>query len=237
MGVTCLQRLVMAGLFLLLGACTWAMPTLEMPTLRTAPPDVTARISQNFTPENLTYCFAHSCARRHAVVFAPAQWDQVRAVFTEPASDDAANSPDLGLAAQERQYIRAAIGLMERIAAAQAGTEGDLAGTTPIFFQANGPAQLDCYDEAINTSNFLGLLARDGLLRHHRVRPPVQRWFVGGDYIHATAVIEESNSALYAVDSSFHHSGAEAETAPLEAWLAGWAPMDDARSLASTKPQ
>ena len=112
---------------------------------------------------------------------------------------------------------------MERVAAAQAGTEGDLAGSTPYFFQGNGPPQLDCYDETINTSNFLGLMVRDGLLRHHDVRAPVQRWFTGGDYIHATAVIEESNGgALYAVDSSFHDNGENAETPPLDVWLAGW---------------
>lgn len=192
-----------AGLVLLLGACS----------VRTPPPEVTGNISSSASPENLIYCFAHSCARQQKVIFTPDQWGQVRAIFAERAAD----------VGQERQRIRRAVGLMERVAAAQAGTEDDVAGTTPFFFQGSRPPQLDCYDEAINTSNFLGLMVRDGLLRHHRVRAPVQRWFIGGDYIHATAVIEESNGgALYAVDSSFHDNGEDAETPPLDAWLAGW---------------
>lgn len=211
------------GLLWILGACTSLSPVLQTP-----PPEVTTRISSNFDAEKLAYCFGYSCARQHTVSFPPVRWREVHALFAESGMG----------AERERQQIRTAIGLMERIAAAQAGTEGDLAGTTPITLQANGPAQLDCYDEAINTSNFLGLLEQNGLLRYHRVRAPVQRWFVGGDYIHATAVIEESDSVVaYAVDGSFHDNGEAGETPLLDAWLAGWAPEDDDRAVVILESQ
>lgn len=204
------RLLVTAGIALVLGACGFQTP----------PPEVTSHISPGYSPNDLIYCAGHSCRQRQRVSFSEAQWKEVRAIFETPASHGE----------EERQQIRAAIGLMERITAPQAGTETDLAGTTPIFFQTDGAAQLDCYDEAANTSNFLGLLARDGLVRLHAVKPPVQRLFVGGDYIHATAVIEESDSGVvFAVDSTFHHNGEPAETPPLDDWLAGWAPANDDR--------
>lgn len=180
----------------------------------TPPPSVTDHISGAFTTDRLVYCFGHDCAHSDEIAIPPEQWREIATLF--PASD--IDAP------RERAAIRTAIGRLERVAGAQAGTMNDKAGTIPFAYDL-GPPQLDCYDETINTSNFLGLLERAGLLRYHQVRPPVQRAFVNGDIIHATAVIRDLKSGRdYAVDSSFHDNGEDAETVPLDAWLAGWAP-------------
>ncbi len=190
-----------------LGACSVVL----------APPSaITSRISKGFTPANLVYCYGHGCARQHTVMFQSADWQAVRTVFANAPAD----------AEAEQAQIKAAIGLMEQVAGAQAGTDEDKGGTIEMGYDL-GPPQLDCYDEAINASNFLGLLERDGLLRFHRVESPVQRSFVNGDIIHATGVIRETASGRrYAVDSSFFDNGKDASIAPLESWLAGWAPPE-----------
>ena len=116
--------------------------------------------------------------------------------------------------------------LLEGFAGAQAGTSGDRGRTMPFGYTL-GPAQLDCYDETINTSNFLGLLGRDGLLRYHREGTPVQRTLIDGDIIHATAVVAETATGRrFAVDSSYFDNGVAASVAPVEDWLSGWKPPE-----------
>jgi hypothetical protein len=180
------------------------------------PPEMSQRLSDRFTPTNLVYCYGHSCARQQTVSFMPADWDGVRAVFANPPAE----------AEDEQARIKVAIGLMERFAGAQAGTSGDKGGTME-FGHDTGTPQLDCYDDAINASNFLGLLERDGLLRHYRVEMPVQRAFVNGDIIHATGVVRElASGKRYAVDSSYFDNGKPASIVPLDAWLDGWSPPE-----------
>jgi len=194
-------------LALALGACSFVLAL---------PPAISEHISNGFTPTNLVYCYGHGCGRQQIVSFKPTDWETVRAVF--------ANAPAEAEAEQVR--IKNAIGLMEQFAGAQAGTSEDKGGTME-FGHDTGPPQLDCYDEAINTSNFLGLLERDGLLRYHRVEAPVQRSFVNGDIIHATGVVRDvASGRRYAVDSSYFDNGKPASIAPLDAWLAGWAPPE-----------
>jgi len=193
------------GVFL--GGCSLVLAT---------PPTITNRISNSYTPDRLVYCFGHGCAQQKTVAIQPDDWREVRALFANPNMDFE----------REQGNIRVAIGLLERIAGAQAGTMDDKGGTISFGYDL-GPPQLDCYDEAINTSNFLGLLERDGLLRHHRVEAPVQRAFINGDIIHATGVVREiASGRRYAVDSSFFDNGENASIAPLNAWLEGWKPPE-----------
>lgn len=178
------------------------------------PPSVTDRISDANTPDRLVYCFGHDCVRQAVVSIQPDDWQTVRDLFADPNRT----------IEQEQQSIRVAIGLLERFAGAQAGTSEDKGGTMGFGYDL-GPPQLDCYDESINTSNFLGLLERDGLLRYFRLDLPAQRAFSNGIILHATAVVRETASGrLYAVDSWFFDNGEKAEIAPLDAWLDGWAP-------------
>jgi hypothetical protein len=199
-------------------ASTWALAILlsGCSMVLATPPTVTDRISSAYTPNRLVYCFGHGCAQQETIAIQPDDWQAVRALFANADAD----------INQEHRNIRAAIGLLERYAGAQAGTSHDQGGTMEFGYDM-GPPQLDCYDEAINASNFLGLLERDGLLRYHRVEAPVQRAFVNGDIIHATGVVRDvASGRRYAVDSSYFDNGEDASIAPLEDWLAGWAPPE-----------
>lgn len=184
------------------------------------PVGVTRHIDAAARPEGFTYCYGHGCGDSVTVRFTPAQWAEVRALFPEPAPSPAV----------ERTRIGEAVALLERMAGAQAGTANDLAGTGNGWFRSG---QLDCYDEAINTSNFIAMLQGDGLLKFHRLSTPVQHGIMPGwSWPHATAVIAEiagpatglDRSVRYAVDSWFHDNGELPEIVTAERWKAGWKP-------------
>ena len=187
---------------------------------RAVPGSITKPISSNYTQEDFIYCGGNGCKKPRPVSFSDAQLDPIRQLFHTPAAD----------ATAERDRIAKAIALLEVLAGEQAGTLNDRGGTLLSIFRSG---QIDCYSEASNTTNFLGLMERDGLFRFHRVSMPRMRgpgFTPGGWLIHATAVIEETTSGqFFVVDSWFFDNGRPAVTAPLEDWLGGWRPQGGAR--------
>ena len=112
------------------------------------------------------------------------------------------------------------------------------------------PTQLDCVDEATNTTSYLLVLDRHGLIRHHTVERPLAkdsltRW------THWAAVISEKGSGeRFAIDSgtgpngenptmqaaaSFYVPDSYADNRPPERGLAsepdGWTPAREPGSL------
>ena len=179
----------------------------------TTPSSITRPISVDHTVEDFLYCGGYGCDKPHRIRLSEVQWAKVQVIFNETPRD----------ADEERARIAEAIGLLEAMAGNQAGTLNDRGGTLPWLFAAG---QLDCFSEASNTSNFLGLLARDELLRFQEVNEPRMRglpFTTSGFYNHATAVIEESETGdQYVVDSWFFDNGEPAVIVPLEDWLNGW---------------
>jgi hypothetical protein len=169
-------------------------------TVKTMPP----------APQRFTYCSDHNCEIEHPVSLSDAEWAEVTAVLSEAAAD----------AAAERAAVAESVGRFERIVGPRTGTAGDPGGTG-IFAPAG---DLDCVDEAVNTTRFLIMLENAGLLRFHSAGWPVHRAFVGNSRTHMTAVMREAGGGSWAVDSWFHRSGAAAEVLPLDLWLAGWEP-------------
>ena len=94
-------------------------------------------------------------------------------------------------------------------------------------FTASGdPEQLDCVDEAVNTTTYLRLIAERGLLRWHRAGLPANRLL---DLVnaHNTAVVTDTSTGIaYAVDSWFYDNGTPAVVLPLATWRAGWDPLN-----------
>lgn len=167
-------------------------------------------------PARMSVCHGNGCLALSTVELTPMQWQQLVALF----------HPLPGSAAAERETLRHAIGTMERFVGALTGTWQDKGGT----FNGGG-GQMDCIDESINTSLYLTLLQKYGLMRHHRVADRATRgWFIGG-WPHTTAVIEETTTAsgingrrLWAVDSWFLDNGEPPFILPIELWKSGWDP-------------
>lgn len=164
-------------------------------------------------PSAFMVCHENGCTERTTVKLSAEQWGQVRAMFMPPSADPA----------QERQRISQTIGLMERLVAPQARTAGDLGGTFGGVFAGHG--QMDCEDEAANTTQYLVMMKNDGLLRWYT--PVGRQWrgfFIHG-WPHTTAVVAEAGTGeLWAVDSWFEDNGVPAHVLPLEQWRAGWSP-------------
>ncbi|MEM8876934.1 MAG: hypothetical protein AAGD23_03575 [Pseudomonadota bacterium] len=119
--------------------------------------------------------------------------------------------------AHEREAIKQAVAYFERHAARFAGTEDDIAGN---YEMEGNRSQLDCVDEARNTTRLLILLQREGLLKHHTVARIEGRGFVlDTRYPHNTAVIREKETGIrWSVDSWMRHNGDVPEVMTLARW-------------------
>ncbi|MFD2207649.1 hypothetical protein [Kiloniella antarctica] len=176
-----------------------------------------SHLSSSYSKDQMGYCFGHGCKNKGMIEIDESQWIEIQSLFATKKL-----TPD-----SERKAIAIAIGRIERIAGDQNGTSKDKAGT---FMSDVGKNQLDCIDEAVNTSNFIDLLQRDGLIKHHELRQPILRSWVNGNILHATAVLEqidsplEEKTTLWSVDSSFFKNGESATVAPLTLWQQGWVP-------------
>ena len=176
-----------------------------------------SNLSSSYPKDQVGYCFGHGCKNKGTIAIDESQWGEIQSLFTAKNL-----TPDA-----EREAIAIAIGRIENIAGDQNGTSVDKAGT---FMSDVGKRQLDCIDEAVNASNFISLLQRDGLIKHHTLRQPILRSWVNGNILHATAVLEQVNGpqsetvALWSVDSSFFKNGESATVSPLPQWQSGWVP-------------
>jgi hypothetical protein len=186
---------------------------LFFPLAAAADADAMTRIlKETPTPQRFSFCWGGTCAAIEQVGLTPAEWSRVRAMF-DPMPRDAES---------ERETVRAAIGLLESIVGSKTGTSGDRAGT---FGNSAWPGQLDCNDEATNSTNYMRMMRADGLMRFHEILDTKTR---GGFLIfgrHSTAVIAETGTMKkFAVDSWFYDNGQPATILPLETWQAGWKP-------------
>ncbi len=176
-----------------------------------------SHLSSTYSTDQVGYCFGHGCKNKGLISIDENQWTEIQSLFI---------GKELAPSA-EREAIAQAVGRIESIAGEQNGTHLDKAGT---FMNGVGNYQLDCIDEAVNASNFIGLLQRDGLIKHHELRQPILRSWVSGNILHATAVLEQVNgesteeAALWSVDSSFFKNGESATVSPLTQWQSGWVP-------------
>ena len=173
------------------------------------------------TPARFSVCHAGTCAIVSQAALTETQWTQIAEVFSPGAKD----------ARDERARIAQAIGRLETVVGVITGTSDDRAeNQTGNDWQA----QMDCIDESTNTTTYLRILAKTGLLRWHRVEDRVTRgWFLFG-WPHTTAVVSELDTgSRWAVDSWFFENGKPPVIVPLELWKTGWRP---AKSLATTAP-
>jgi hypothetical protein len=146
----------------------------------------------------VTMCSAYGC--RHKSTFTFTHHDI--ATLTTVMAPNRTHT-----AADERKAIAKAIAWIENRVGRETGTWQDRAA---IDFSAAGDAsQMDCVDEATNTTSYLSVLAAHGLLNHHKVLRPMAKDGVGR-WTHYFAIIQEKASGQrWAVDSSMRANGQE----------------------------
>ena len=162
--------------------------------------------------DRIYVCHSFGCARKTAVDFSAADLKKLRQILGKGSKSSAS----------ERTAIASAVAWNERRVAPIVGSGGDEGG---FDLQNSGiPGQMDCIDEASNTTSLLLVAERHGMLSHHRVLSPVARgFFLDGRYPHATAVIAENGGGReFAVDSWPMANGETPLVQDLNAWFAAY---------------
>lgn len=162
-------------------------------------------------------CSGGGCAEIQRVGVTLEEWQKVVTIFT--TAKDAQVSAE-----QERKQIAEAIGLLEKMIGIKTNTATDRAGT---FDNSAFPGQLDCNDEAINTTTYMRLMRQQGLIKLHEIEDMRTRNFFFTGWPHSTAVIHEiASGQRYAVDSWFYDNAMPATIVPFELWKSGYIPAD-----------
>jgi len=165
------------------------------------------------SPSRFSVCYSHGCNRSAEVQLSGEEWNMVRQIFDLAPLD----------AAAERQSIAKAVGSLETIVGRRTGTDADLGGS---FAGMLRQYQMDCVDEAVNTTIYLIMMKNDGLIRFHDLREPANRgYFIWGGWPHtAPVIVERLSGKEYVVDSWFLDNGQPPFIIPLEQWKGGWRP-------------
>ena len=178
--------------------------------------DITKIFHQEPTMHGFEICMGGGCAEVKQVVLTNEDWQTVVHIFSQ-------NGEEFN-AARERKLIALAIGAMETIVGKKTDTDSDLAGT---FGNSDYAGQLDCNDEAINSTTYMRLMHRQGLIKFHEVADMRTRNFFFSGWPHTTAVIREiASGERFAVDSWFYDNGFPATIVPFSEWKAGFIPKD-----------
>ena len=162
------------------------------------------------TKSAIYVCHTYGCKQKYT--FRPSKTDlgKLEAILAKGDKDPQA----------ERKAIGHAVEWFENRVGPLMGSDKDKGGLDLASSGVRG--QMDCIDEASNTTSLLSFAELHGFLKHHKVQSPVARgFFLDGRYPHATAVVKVKTSGeKYAVDSWIHDNGVYPEIKPLKVWLA-----------------
>ena len=209
-----LAPIAAALLAALLAGCTYERngPVVNhFSDFRTQPP----------TKSTVTVCHAYGCKMQTRFRFTSADIAQLRKLMRSKKRKDTA--------AEERRAVAYAIGWIETRVGKAIGTSKDRPG-----MELNGPGdptQLDCVDEATNTTSYMMVLANHDLIEHHTVGTPFSKGnvLVGGvaNWPHWTGVlVEKKGGQRWAVDSWIYENGENPAIVETEKWY-----LDDLSSL------
>ena len=158
----------------------------------------TQSIASEDSPQPYKICHGFSCQFMSEVELSSKEWRAVRNLFF-PIADSAV---------EERKQIQRAIGLMEVLSGKYTPTYKDVrrnsGSLTDAFDTLEG--QLDCVDEAINTTTYLNLFKQFDLLKHHSVADRAYRRALL-DQHWAGQLIESKTKMPFIVDSWFGDNG------------------------------
>ena len=147
--------------------------------------------------DTVTVCHAYGCKAQTSFTFSQSDIGEISSLMQRVRRTD---SPR-----EERRAIAYAVGWMERRVAQAVGTASDRPSMD--FAGSGDKSQQDCVDEATNTTSYLLVLNRHGLIQHHAVQPPFakddfSRW----THWAALITVKESGES-FAIDSSGSTNG------------------------------
>ena len=182
---------------------------------REGPPSFHYREFKTRAPTNHTVfvCHGYGCKMQTPVKFGPEQVSELAALMKKIKKGDTPH--------EERRAIAYAIAWAETYAGKITGTSADNAGME--FAGSGDPTQQDCVDESTNTTSYMLVLEKAGLLKHHTVGRPFSKGnvLVGGisQWPHWTAVLwEKESNKKWAVDSWIYENGVNPAVIEADKW-------------------
>jgi len=170
------------------------------------------------TPDvhRFSMCHNQGCKTVEQLSLTPTEWQKISRHF-QPAAPSAE---------AERIQIANAIAEFEQIIGLKTDTFHDKAG---LFESMGSYGQLDCIDESTNTTTYLLILEKQGLLKWHQPMDHVTRGFFIFGWPHSSGAMREKSSSKesnteFAVDSWFEDNGQRPHIIPLSQWRSGWTP-------------
>ncbi len=193
---------------------------LMLSTIAMADTFVSEEVITDPDVKHFSMCHNQGCKTVAQLSLSDTQWAQISQHFQPPTTS----------AEQERRQIANAIAEFEQIVGVMTDTTHDKAG----LFQAMGSyGQLDCIDESTNTTTYLLIMDKQGLLKWHEPMDHVNRGFFIFGWPHSSGAMREKahsgNSdepAEFAVDSWFEDNGKRPHIIPLSQWRSGWSPHE-----------
>lgn len=171
-------------------------------------------LKQEVAINDFSICHGGSCAQMSPAALTEEEWLQATRACQAKAED----------AESERACIANIVGALEKVVGGKTGTDTDRGGT---FGNSDYPGQMDCNDEAINTTTYLRLMQQHGLIQFHDVLDIKRRGFFLNRWPHSTAAIRDmQNGKVYVVDAWFYDNGIPAVIVPFDLWKTGWKPED-----------
>ncbi|MCW8929386.1 MAG: hypothetical protein OQL19_03995 [Gammaproteobacteria bacterium] len=166
---------------------------------------------------HFSMCHAHGCKNVEQLSLTPEEWQKISQHFQPPAKS----------AEAERVQVANAIAEFEQIIGIKTDTTHDKAG---LFENMGSYGQLDCIDESTNTTTYLLILEKQGLLKWHTPMNHVTRGFFIFGWPHSSGAMKEKDGPEFAVDSWFEDNGKRPHIIPLSQWRSGWTPDNDKTS-------
>lgn len=174
-----------------------------------------ARITKP-TPANFVECYNYSCRAQVHTFVTPEEFADITAEFKKPSTTPY----------EERQRIKRAIAKWETVVGQRTGTWRDKGEDESEEGDLTANFQLDCMDEAFNTTSYMMMMNEAGMIRFHKILFPHSRGFISalGPPHHSATLQDKQTQRLYVVDSWFYDNGRPPVIMPLEVWEKGWAP-------------
>ncbi len=200
-----------ARFFLVLAALVLASLFTDMQPVQAGPADwYAARGAVAPRSDRVIICHGYGCVRRNVFQFTAGEIAKLRRILAAGRQSPAAERAAISTAVRWfENRMRTAFDYPRDEARSPIGLAGEV-------------GQMDCIDEATNTTSLLLIARSHDLLVHHRVLTPVARgFFLDGRGPHVTAVVAERQSnRRFAVDSWVDPGGADPKVMPLKQWLA-----------------
>jgi hypothetical protein len=160
----------------------------------------------NANAQTFNVCHGYGCTFKTTVTLTPAERSRIASIMNGAGKS----------AEAERAAVRRSVQIFERRSTHVIGVRDR---PKMDFGKGRERGQMDCVDEAANTSSFLSYLQSTGLLRHHTVRNRDSRGsFLDGRYPHFTAVLRDRSGKSWAIDSWYEPAGGPPDVMRLSEW-------------------